>query len=164
MPASSSLLSQTKSRSTEQEQKNGPENRQSALDTGATTIQTIANSGQFFELVERLKRLPGAEFVRVEGGQGGLQFAGRGRFGGGRGVRLWQGREKVGLGLLAGGGGFQPGEHVAGVVHHGGGHAGQAGDLDAVAAAGGAGLDFVQEGDSLFPHRQRTKTPPSLWV
>ena len=38
MPASSSLLSQTKGLSTKQEQKNGPENRQSALNTGAATI------------------------------------------------------------------------------------------------------------------------------
>ena len=65
------------------------------------------------------------------------------------------GRRRFGHVQLAGvssaRGAFQLGQHFAGPLQHLAGHAGQPGDVDAVALVGAAGGDLVQEDDLVLP-------------
>jgi hypothetical protein len=106
-----------------------------------------------FQLIQRLQRLARAECIRVDGGQGGSTALGSG-------CTARRRREQIDLGLVRGGALLQLRQRA---VDDGGGHAGQARHLDAVAAAGGARLQLVQEDDVVAVLGRATCTLKAAW-
>ena len=112
---------------------------------------------QLLELVQRLQRLARAQSIGVDAGQRVVHRAGWGWGFVGRGGK------QVDLGLRGAGLLLQRVQRVAGLVQDSGGHAGQPRHLDAVAAAGRAGLQLMQNTMSRPDSAALTCTFTAAW-